>query len=73
VKLIGFGGVCGIELIWAIQNIDIQIQKTGFGVSAIKKIGQLIYVDNWVLFVGFGKWPISESHMPQFGQTTYEE
>jgi hypothetical protein len=31
-----FGGGCEIELIWAIQNIDIQIQKTVFEVSAIK-------------------------------------
>jgi hypothetical protein len=30
VKLIRFDGVCEIELIWAIQNIDIQIQKDGF-------------------------------------------
>jgi hypothetical protein len=30
VKLIRFDGVCEIELNWAIQNIDIQIQKDGF-------------------------------------------
>jgi hypothetical protein len=30
VKLIRFDGVCEIELIWATQNIDIQIQKDGF-------------------------------------------
>jgi hypothetical protein len=30
VKLIPFDGVCEIELVWAIQNIDIQIQKDGF-------------------------------------------
>jgi hypothetical protein len=52
VKLIHFDGVCEIELIWAIKNIDIQIQKDGFGVSAIKYIGQLINKDNWVCFVG---------------------
>jgi hypothetical protein len=31
VKLIRIDGVYEIELIWAIQNIDIQIQKTVFG------------------------------------------
>jgi hypothetical protein len=30
VKLTRFDGVCEIELIWAIQNIDIRIQKDGF-------------------------------------------
>jgi hypothetical protein len=30
VKLIRFDGVCEIEFIWAIQNIDLQIQKDGF-------------------------------------------
>jgi hypothetical protein len=30
VKLIRFDGVCEIELIWGIQNIDKQIQKDGF-------------------------------------------
>jgi hypothetical protein len=36
VKLIRFDGVCEIELIWTIQNVDIQIQKAVFGLSAIK-------------------------------------
>jgi hypothetical protein len=30
VKLICFEGDCEIDLIWAIQNIDIKIQKEGF-------------------------------------------
>jgi hypothetical protein len=30
VKVIRFAGECEIELIWAIQNIDIQIQKDSF-------------------------------------------
>jgi hypothetical protein len=30
VKFIRFDGVCKIELIWAIQMIEIQIQKDGF-------------------------------------------
>jgi hypothetical protein len=29
-KLKRFDGVCEIELIWAIQTIDIQIKKDGF-------------------------------------------
>jgi hypothetical protein len=48
VKLIHFGGVCEIELIWAIQNIDKQIQKDGFWSVGNKKKGQIINVDNWV-------------------------